>query len=485
MPFTTPTPSSGHPPERSRWRVLLLAGILLGAAGLFWVLNRQTPYVLDDYYSMYRFTTGKAWMNGSFEDADRIRSVRDAVDSSLTAYHNWGGRLVTGTLVPALLLWEKPVFDVLNALVLAGVLWLLAKHGAGRRKVEPWNLAVIAALFWLAAPAPGLTLFWYSGAVTYLWSALFYLAFLLPYRLELDGEAAPIMRGLLAPLMPILGFLAGCTNENVAPCVVLLAAVALAETARRRRRMPLWGILGLTGGAAGFLTLVLAPGNLNRMQSEGHMGGNLVFKAALQTCYLFQSMPGLLPALAAAALVAWHFPRDAGRPRLHEGAAFTAGGLLAAYAMMASPYLPSRAVFGAFILLLAAFSCLLAQTAWQDVFLRRFRIVLAAGLAAMALFSWLFAYRDLSFTMRLHRERLESARALHAATGQEDFVFRSVHGITRYNALYKTDILSENPAGFVNRHLARKTGVRSLRVAPESACVGMKETVTLPAPAAP
>ncbi len=65
----------------------------------------------------------------------------------------------------------------------------------------------------------------------------------------------------------------------------------------------------------------------------------------------------------------------------------------------------------------------------------------------------------------------------HKDTENADFVVRAIIGSSRYNPMFKTDLLSTNSDNFVNRYYARILGVKSIRTSPEPSIVGMNDNI--------
>ncbi|MFX3750207.1 DUF6056 family protein, partial [Streptococcus suis] len=75
-------------------------------------------------------------------------------------------------------------------------------------------------LMWFFIPGMGSTVLWVSGAANYLWATVIILLFLLPYRFNVSTK-----RGWEEYYLPVLGLLAGLTNEVGGATTVLLALI--------------------------------------------------------------------------------------------------------------------------------------------------------------------------------------------------------------------------------------------------------------------
>ena len=111
--------------------------------------------------------------------------------------------------------FPKAVFNLCNSLAFVSLGLLLeecaAKLYPSLRKTTLSLSAIFLGLWWFL-PEFGKTILWASGSGNYLWTSLFYLSFIYVFLL-LHSKAASFL------LLP-LGFLAGATNENVAPAII-------------------------------------------------------------------------------------------------------------------------------------------------------------------------------------------------------------------------------------------------------------------------
>ena len=447
---------------------------------LFFFFTERTPYVLDDYFALYANPENVPLFQMQFHPEDRIVSFTQALVSEWHIFFNWSGRVWVLLTAQVLCMYPKVLFNFLNGLAAALVICLIARHAAGKKPVNMFHYLLLSCLFWLCCPAPGLTLFWMSGAQGYLWSAVFYLAFLYPYRIAWEYGSDAVRRGArLSPVLFLAGLIGCNANENTGGTVILFSAILLYLVRRREKKLPAWGVWGLAGACTGFAILLFSPGLRVRMAVEGHAMPNLFHNFFLQTGYLFQSIPLLFPfcvvllilLLSRQGFSSWKTHRG-----IQTGGIYLLMGLCAIYVMVLSPYAPSRTVFGGFLFFLCALGKFLQELPSED---RTWRVLLPCSAFALllgTLFSMAFALRDISHTNSIQKKRMEFVLRQKAA-GQQCFVFRSMAGVNPYNALYKTDLLKSDPESFVNRFYAHAWGVREVRVLDEPCITGMRSEI--------
>ena len=190
-------------------------GTLLLVGGFMFILNLLTPEFIDDYWYKYKFVQDQLYTT------DPITSFRDVLISQYNHYFSVNGRVVVHIIVQVFTgLWGKSIFNVFNAAVFAGFIYLLTRLV---KKVTALNLLFVFAVVLLLFPAFGQTMLWMTGSVNYLWSATAVCAFLLAAEKLKDDTLRPkhVLYGFLC-------FFAGCTHEGIAfPLAVSLAVYLL------------------------------------------------------------------------------------------------------------------------------------------------------------------------------------------------------------------------------------------------------------------
>lgn len=182
------------------------------------------------------------------------------------------GRTHCGAVDGDVFLWmPRGVFNVAIALTVV-LLVLLMQWTARGGKVTmelPAKSVLITGFFLWAFQANFCGIFiWLDGSCNYLWPMVFLLAWLLPYirHYMTDGEAR--YGGWLSPLLFLLGLLAGNGNENTL-CWIGLFGLFYLYHIYRKGEMQLWMLAGFAGLSIGYGFLMLAPGNLVRMEESG------------------------------------------------------------------------------------------------------------------------------------------------------------------------------------------------------------------------
>lgn len=270
------------------WAAVIAVGCLM------WLLNAWTPLHRDDYdYALIWGTTIP------------IAGWSDVFHSLYLHYFQHGGRMVAFFILDSFLWWGKAWFNLANALAFVLVLLALYWHACGRitRRIE-WGIwLTLAGMAWLALPHFGEVVVWMCGSTVYLWTALWMVYFLLPYRLHLVTPFADRGTRWIVPMFA-LGLLAGWGLENASLTTGLLAIGATLLSQRRGTARP-WQWAGIAGGMIGFFALVIAPGNFVRVNEVTHtLVRRLGNQIAGNTEMLLYILPLLLLAVIAYRLLA-------------------------------------------------------------------------------------------------------------------------------------------------------------------------------------
>ena len=149
-----------------------------------YIMNSLIPRAFGDDY-LYAFVwQGHSMFTPLTEDAVRISSLKDIFVSQWSHYFTWSGRAVSHTIIQLFLWLGKPVFNIFNAavsvLLIMEIYWC-AHKGKISTQFNSGMVCCIAFMLWAFTPGFSGVFLWISGACNYLWTAVFLLAFLLPY----------------------------------------------------------------------------------------------------------------------------------------------------------------------------------------------------------------------------------------------------------------------------------------------------------------
>lgn len=326
---------------------------------MIYAANRAVPFMMDD-----------EWYSKKLFSEELLSSLGDIIEFQSWHYNNWGGRSVTHSILQLTLMAGEHTADILNVLttaLLAGMVCLTA--GVRRQDGKCWAmLAAVSMMLGLNANWK-LSMFWQAGAANYLYITVFILAFLYCYLREApeaagsgsvaDSTVASARAALPKKLPGItlwiipLGLIAGWSNENMGPAVWIISLLVLLLTAKEKRRIKAWMVLGNLACLAGSILVVAAPGNFVRSREAASNDYGIVWNCFLR-CYAEAraALAFLFPILLVLFVVLFLYRGILKKAIGRRNGLLLLGALLSWGAMILSPHYPDRATFGTMILLI-------------------------------------------------------------------------------------------------------------------------------------
>ena len=344
--------------EKISWQIILFL-----FAAFFFVLNLLTPFIADDvsYAFIWDGEHAGNLMDGIGE-RERIKSFTDILISQWSHYFYWGGRTVAHVIVQFFSWVGKSYFDVLNVFVFCALVFLIFKIGTGlklREMNKKFLIFILFALYFLT-PEFLLTNIWMTGAINYLWMVTLELIFILPFAMKYrDKNFNPPKFFVI--VMAILGLLAGWSIEPGASVTLFVTFFALIKF-WREKNLQSWAKVGFIFLFAGFLILILAPGNIERVEISKIYAADTVLPSELlytPTMFMINIFYGFLPIIVRESLlfVPIIFYFMGGRKSVEATRfilTFLTASIIILLVMVCLPEFPERAGFPANIFLLIA-----------------------------------------------------------------------------------------------------------------------------------
>ena len=399
--------------KKISWQIILFL-----FAAFFFVLNLLTPFIADDvsYAFIWDGEHAGNLMDGIGE-RERIKSFTDILISQWSHYFYWGGRTVAHVIVQFFSWVGKSYFDVLNVFVFCALVFLIFKIGTGlklREMNKKFLLFILFALYFLT-PEFLLTNIWMTGAINYLWMVTLELIFILPFAMKYrDKNFNPPKFFVI--VMAMLGLLAGWSIEPGASITLFVTFFALIKF-WREKNLQSWAKVGFIFLFAGFLILILAPGNIERVEISKIYAADTVLPSELlytPTMFMINIFYGFLPIIVRESLlfVPIIFYFMGGRKSVEATRfilTFLTASIIILLVMVCLPEFPERAGFPANIFLLiaslAAFKEILP--ALKKIFNRRMNFLNNAAkvLAVFCIFhmaacTYVYAYMHLQLEDR-------------------------------------------------------------------------------------
>lgn len=247
-----------------RWAPFFAIGAVCAAA--VWLLAGNTPPFADDMMSGYVF---QGWYVDKIT-APKVTGLGDIFHSLVAYYQIFRGRVIAQGFVQLFVLAGKGYYNFFNALVWAGINYMVYFH-ANFGKKPSWRLfLLIAVVFWFLTPDFVSTVLWMSGSLCVMWPVFFVLLFLVPYRRLAAGSAPARRCAALTMAMVPLGLVAGAFNEHSFGLSLGFSVLAVLSEWIRKRKVPFWAFAGILSTAAGTAFVLLSPGS--RLESLRQYG---------------------------------------------------------------------------------------------------------------------------------------------------------------------------------------------------------------------
>ena len=272
--------------KKEKW---LLAGMLIAAFLVMFILSALTPLVADDYAYSFSMSTG-----------GRVDSFYEIGKSMAMHRQNLNGRYFSHVFAMFFLWQDKLFFDLANALM-AAVL-VLAVYRMIRLVDSSRALlftSIWCMLLFCLIPVFGQVFLWLDGSCNYSWGLTWNCLFLYPF-LAFWMDAPQRRSWLSAPFYLLVAFIAGAYNETTSLSFLCLAFLILLIRTLQKRKPDLFLILLFLAHFGGFLFLFLAPGTSNHVStlSPAAVLGKLFARASALPTLLLAGIPAGVVLLA-------------------------------------------------------------------------------------------------------------------------------------------------------------------------------------------
>ena len=411
------------------------------------LLNCLTPYIADDYG--YRL---------GFHNKEPLESLGDVARSMYVHCFAMNGRVVSHSLEQIFMLMPKLVFNICNAAVFTGLIYLMYRVVNLGRKRNVLLLVAVGMAFWYFMPVFGQVALWQVGALNYLWALPVGLGLMLPYIYCFYKRSELLKRIWHKVFFCVLAFFTGMYSEVTSFVAILLSLILLVLTMalhQGKRKTWLWIPLGLA--AAGFLVMMLMPAEMSAKQGELTLEA-LMKNFSAVTELLRQHL--LVLCLTWAVMFALGCWLQADRDRLILSGLFVFGALTASYMLIVASYIPERCLCTTTMLLILACGVLV-----PELLQKRSGALCACGGAVLTV-AFLFQLVTGSYEIWRNYSNFLSREQLiaeYVAAGETDLVLPLVHANSEYSAFWGIkDLDTETTDTWPNTQMAKYYGVNSI-----------------------
>ncbi len=436
----------------SRKTNLILFWVIVAVTFAYMVfLNSRTPLIADDFVYTFIFATSTP-----------VMSFGDIVTSQISYYMTWGGRVVAETLTQLFMFLGKEVFNVANSLCYI-VFCLAVYFLAMGRRIRFELVLLTTILVWFFIPMFGQTVMWLTGSCNYLWCGTIILLALLPFRLYEEKQTRLLNSIWFAVLMIPLFFTSGITNENTAGGMILIMLLYCGVNIKRKIRIPAFAYTGLLFSIAGFLCMLLAPGNSLRVANESAVAEVTMMVGSnpliTRLSYFAYNLYALMPLVILTAIAFVMLKNEKDRNTWVNFGIFTVAAVAAMFVMLAPPKFPPRAMFGLAAFLIIAVVYAFGQLKLSEERIRKFVIIPGLAVLLFYIMSWGYVGID---AITVNKQYVARVQIIEEHQNEALIQVPEIVPLSSHNGMYGLKDVQLDPNHWVNRALADYFGVPNI-----------------------
>lgn len=433
-------------------KALFLACLGVSFAAI-WIYNFMTPLMSDDL--LFR--------------ASDYSSPLDIFRLEYKQYMTWTGRSVLQIILKVFSLTPKWVFNLCNSFCFVLLALLIYCNVKDRKKYDVFLFILINLFVWNFSVDFDQTVLWLGGACNYLWGIVILLGFLTCFRYCMEqgerwNKAVPVSIFLF-----FFGVLAGWGNENTSGGGILIALLFSLLYFWKKKKVYPWTIAGIAGMLAGFLFMILAPGNKARgalMKADETYSGIMVYVSRGLKINKAVNEYMMVYIVVICLLGAYLIYKGRKLEEFVDSFIFCLAGLATSYVLILTPEPMPRAYFGANIFFAIACVQMIQRITREDTLL----ISLKTGGIVAATVWMFFSYTENGANLaRILREVNEREAYILEQTSQGSYdltlpMLRPEFW-TKYSFMYDNDISMEEDF-WINEVFRMKYGLDSIKAVP-------------------
>lgn len=429
-------------------------------------------YILNRFYPVF----GEDWDYAYFwvpdiDHPDRVGSIMDIVKSQYNHYLYWGGRNIAHGLDQLLLMIGEGWHDILNALALISLVFIIYKIGNKNKQTNVFVFIVAFFALWFIQPTFIIDTLWLTYSANYLWTTMLIAMFVyFYYSLYRTGETK---NGILrAILFFLFGVVVGWTNENMGPAVIFLVLGFLVLIKiDNKGRIPVWAVTGLIGVLIGYYILFTAPGNYVRIgESSASVWDVFTVEGFLTR---FRSVAkgfffSLLISTVLYIVLLWIYRKEEksqDKQKIFKASLlFYLSALIALGVLMFTPGFGRHVLFGITALSIIPLILIYANLDFTAGKKRIFHLCLLASISLIFIFDYCREYTYFNDIDKIWKKRaliVEQERS----KGIKDIIFTDYIEPDYHKGMYD---LYDCPECWINRMYARYYGLNTVRVRPNN-----------------
>ena len=427
--------------NRSKWT---RAAVMGGIFALMLALNILTPYICDDFTYNLNFAT-----------KEPLGSFGEILESMAAHSYKMNGRLISHGLMQVFLLLPSLVFDLCNAAVFTGTLYLILRLCGGDRNALLFALTF--CLFWNFLPVFGQVVLWQVGALNYFWSLTGLVLFITPALLRFQDGREVLKTKWHRAAFCIYAFFFGWYSE-IASFVGMCMAVCLIllDVWMNRQKFQFFRLLPVLAAALGYITMLSMPA-----QSANKQGAALTMEVLQQRLAICNEMltEHLLILLIAFGILFFSLMFRLPRKTMVLSALFALAGVCANYMPLAASYYPERCLCVPVLMLIMAILFLAAPLSHGKGF-----PAFCAACALVCLLTIPAGLRGCRDIVSCHRQHVQREQTITAAleAGETSVTANTVIPQTEWSGYWGVRDLTDDPETWPNHAMAVYYGLDAL-----------------------
>lgn len=356
-------------------------------------------------------------------------------------------------------------------------------HGIESKLIGNISLLIfIYCSLFVFTPAFGQSFLWVTGSSNYLYGIELVLIYLIPFRYltkmrkESTKKYTCVLLHVLSIIfkffgMLILGFVAGATNENVSIALIAVVFVFMAYYKIYKIKIKSWMISGWIGNILGCISILMAPGELKRLENSG--GGVSIIeilKNIMRITWNFADYFAILILLFAMLvfLRAYNAKMFVGISKKYIESEFKVflitliyglGFLGATYSMIVVPGFPDRTWSGPLVFLLITLLSFYERVSRvpDNSFLIKLRLAFITCFSAVCILVYAKSISHISYINRQNTARIN---LIESFSGTNQTVYApAIKSDSRYSCFGPGGDLQWDSDGWPNAAFARHYGV--------------------------
>lgn len=428
--------------NRSKWTMAVLTG---GMCSFMLILNILTPYICDDFTYNLNFAT-----------KEPLGSFGEIFESMVAHSYKMNGRLISHGLMQVFMLLPPVIFDICNAAVFIGTLYLILRLCAGER--NGLLLVLTFCLFWNFLPVFGQVVLWQVGALNYFWSLTGLVLFIAPALLRFQDGREVLKPKWHWAAFCLYAFFFGWYSE-IASFVGMCLAVCLVvlDVWLNRQKFRFFRLLPVLSAVLGYITMLSMPAQAANKQGAALTMEILKQRFAVCNEILTEYLSVLL--IAFALLLAAGFLLRLPRKTTVLSVLFALAGVCANYMPLAASYYPERCLCVPVLMLIMAILFLGAPLSRSKGFPAFCAICVLSF--CLTLPNGLRGCRDI---VSCHCQHVQREQIIYAAlkNGETEVTANTVNPQTTWSGFWGVRDLTDDPETWPNHAMAVFYGLDSL-----------------------